>query len=197
MKSRFSKLKQSGVVLFSALLLSSCEPPKVEKVGASVKEYVIVAPAPRVQTATKSSLPLERTITNSEGKQIAVTITGKTFDKIQFIRKADGKNYALPISSLSIADQQFLTTVESSGEENLEESERPSGLTPVLEVKLQNAHERHSRVIEEIEALEAKQRSTTLAPSSPRLRGMIREVGLLEEESAEIEQEIVELERLK
>ena len=64
-------------------------------------------------------------------------------------------------------------------------------------MKLQNAHERLSRLIEEIEVLEAKQRSTTLAPSSPRLRGMIREVGLLEEERAEIEQEIVELERLK
>jgi len=51
--------------------------------------------------------PLDRTITNSQGKSLDVTIQGKDSTNLYADRRADGERFTIPIRSLSFKDRLF------------------------------------------------------------------------------------------
>lgn len=54
---------------------------------------------------TKPVLPLDRTITNTQGKSLEVTIQGKDSVNLQVDRRADGERFEIPIQSLVWKDR--------------------------------------------------------------------------------------------
>ncbi|MGK0188421.1 MAG: hypothetical protein ACI9R3_004217 [Verrucomicrobiales bacterium] len=60
------------------------------------------------KSEVKSGLPIERTITDTNGRSLAVTIIGKDSDTITFIRKSDQKRYTIPLTKLSTGDRNSL-----------------------------------------------------------------------------------------
>lgn len=51
--------------------------------------------------------PVERSITNAEGKSIVVTIIGSTGAELIFTREGESKHYRYPFHKLSAGDRQF------------------------------------------------------------------------------------------
>lgn len=67
-------------------------------VGAAVFSWFVMVPG----------FPFDRTITNSQGKSLDVTIQGKDSRSIYADRRADGERFTVPIRSLSPKDRLFM-----------------------------------------------------------------------------------------
>lgn len=57
------------------------------------------------------TFPTERTITDSQGRRMDVTLTGKTDKTVKFIRKSDHKDFELPFDKLSKEDQALVAAL--------------------------------------------------------------------------------------
>lgn len=66
---------------------------------------ILVGAAAFYWFVTKPVLPLDRTITNTQGKSLDVTIQGKDSVNLQVDRRADGERFEIPIQSLVWKDR--------------------------------------------------------------------------------------------
>lgn len=66
---------------------------------------ILVGAAAFYWFVTKPVLPLDRTITNTQGKSLEVTIQGKDSVNLQVDRRADGERFEIPIQSLVWKDR--------------------------------------------------------------------------------------------
>ena len=62
-------------------------------------------------SATATTLPVQRTLTDTTGRKIDVTITEKTATAIKAKRVSDGKEFSFELAKLSADDQAFVTGV--------------------------------------------------------------------------------------
>jgi hypothetical protein len=60
---------------------------------------------------TNATFPADRSITDSQGRKMEVTLQSKTATSIKFVRKADGKEFDLPLEKLSVEDRTFIATL--------------------------------------------------------------------------------------
>ena len=58
-----------------------------------------------------ATFPADRAITDSQGRKMEVTLQSKTATSIKFVRKADGKEFDLPLEKLSVEDRTFIATL--------------------------------------------------------------------------------------
>ena len=87
------------VMLAASAILASCEKPKVSKV--ETPPPVVVEP----------SFPVDRRLTDQQGRSIEATICGRVDQQIFILRKSDGMEAIIPFSKLSPADFDFVTTL--------------------------------------------------------------------------------------
>jgi len=55
--------------------------------------------------------PIDKTITDVQGRALEGTILGKKGDKIRIKRKSDGKEYTINADTMSVADREYLTSL--------------------------------------------------------------------------------------
>ena len=60
-----------------------------------------------IEDPTTVTLPVEREITDAQGRTIAARIVGKDAFELKIVRLSDSQPFSLPISSLSEADRAF------------------------------------------------------------------------------------------
>ncbi len=102
-----ANLKDSIARLVLPLLLlatPACEKPEIAEESGS---------APFPDTPLTPTFPIERAITDLQGRELKVSIVGKTGDDIFFTRQVDGKNFRLAISRLSPSDREFVRQLPS------------------------------------------------------------------------------------
>lgn len=74
----------------SAFLLSSC------------------FPSLEMPESESGELSVSRTITDTKGRQLKVTIIGKSANSITFVRESDREKFTIPVTNLSKEDQTFV-----------------------------------------------------------------------------------------
>jgi len=74
----------------SAFLLSSC------------------FPSMETQEPESGELSVSRTITDSKGRSLKVTIIGRSGDSVTFVRESDRETFTIPVTNLSQEDQSFV-----------------------------------------------------------------------------------------
>lgn len=57
------------------------------------------------------SKPIEKTITDVQGRALEGTILGKQGDQIRIKRKSDGKEFTINADTMSVADREYLTSL--------------------------------------------------------------------------------------
>lgn len=77
-------------------------------------QVVATPPTPATSDTGSTTLPVQRTLTDTGGRKIDVTITEKAATAIRVRRTSDGKDYDLPLAKLSADDQTFVASVESA-----------------------------------------------------------------------------------
>ncbi len=167
---------------------SGCQPPELKKVEPVVEPTVEPVVEPVVKPPAVQ-LPVERSITDKQGRKVSVVILGKSEDSIKFRRTSDGKEYALPIASLSAGDQEFLKGVDDK-EFTIDSTEPVSRTTAT---RIAAIEKKLKRVRENIAHLQAKISDPSLRSTSTKLRGYKRD--LVQNQSMEIELTL-ELERV-
>lgn len=58
--------------------------------------------------APRLELPVERELTNAEGKSFAATVIGKEDEEVVLVRQADGKRFTISLDMLSEKDREYL-----------------------------------------------------------------------------------------
>jgi hypothetical protein len=58
-----------------------------------------------------AAFPADRSITDSQGRKMEVTLQSKTATSVKFVRKADGQEFDLPLEKLSVEDRTFIATL--------------------------------------------------------------------------------------
>ncbi len=66
------------------------------------------------------ALPMERNVTDAQGRALQGIVLGKASNTIGFRRIADQKEFVIPISRLSSADQAFLQGIPDQNREEIE-----------------------------------------------------------------------------
>jgi len=135
-------------------------------------------------------LPVERLLTDNEGRPLDARIIGKNKTHLTVIRKLDGERFSVAIASLSDADQDFVAGL-------LDQRAPPAepGQTKTAEERQESATERELKrwnreleiIDEKIEELQYSMRDPNLNYNSPRVRGWQKEVYRLRHERREIE----------
>ena len=77
-------------------------------------------PALAIAEDTSPVTPTTRTITDTSGRKIEVTIIGKSATGIKATRKSDGKEFAVELAKLSADDQAFVGTLKPALSKNPE-----------------------------------------------------------------------------
>lgn len=87
-------------VVLPLLMLATpgCEKPEILEESGS---------APFPTTPLHPTFPIEREITDLQGRKLKVSIIAKTGDDIIFTREIDGKTFRLPILQLASEDRTF------------------------------------------------------------------------------------------
>ncbi len=177
----------SWAVAVQACVFVSCEQPVVEQVGSPSEIEDQRTPAPAVV-----HLPVDRIITDNQGRELDVTIVGKSDTEITFNRKSDGREYSLSIGSLSNSDRAFLSNVIAREVEKSEPDARPDEIDPAR-TRLDNLEQAISRVNDEIEVLRLKM--TGLSSNSPRARGYQKEISRLHSEIVDLKVQMKRIEQ--
>ena len=180
------------ILFFSSFVLgfSACEPPEVKK-QEEIKEPV---------AGSRIELPVERTITDFQGRSVDVTITEKTSEEVKFNRKSDGKEYILPIASLSEEDQIFLGDVYSArklsdADAKTKEEKEDDGLSDFDRRRLKAIEEDLDKISKEIADLGREIDASGSGDLTPKVRGLNRQIENLEKERGELDLEKAEIER--
>ena len=85
------------------MLLTAAGPP----LRAEEPTQIPKTPTPNATAA----FPADRSITDSQGRKMEGTLQSKTATSIKLVRKADGKEFDLPLEKLSIEDRTFIATL--------------------------------------------------------------------------------------
>lgn len=121
--------------------------------------------------------PFQRVITNAEGKQIEVTVVGRTQGALLFTRAGEDQRYDYPIADLSSKDRRFAESLPIHAPR--EES-----------AWIQSKREELRRIEERIASYRQQIRD---APGSDmRVRSYRREIAKLEDAKTKLEQSIKE-----
>lgn len=149
-----ANLKESiGRFVLPLLLLATPACEKPEKLEESVS-------MPFPDTPLEPTFPIERAITDLQGRKLTVSILGKTGNDIFFTRQVDGKHFRLAISRLSPSDREFVRNLPSlappsglkiEGEENGNTLARDSRYVAIRREKIQELKDEKSRLYEEAE----------------------------------------------
>ncbi len=110
----------SGLAILSigsAFLLSSC------------------FPSLETQETESGGLSVSRTITDSKGRRLEVTIIGRSDSSVTLVRKSDRERFTIPVTNLSKEDQSFVASLpmaspppeKRSSEEDLTNASGPLG----------------------------------------------------------------------
>jgi hypothetical protein len=83
--------------LICACTFASCE--KIFDHNAVVED---------TDSLAESAYPVDRLITDSKGRSIDVSITGRGLTHVNFRKKSDNKSFELPLKQLSDRDQTFI-----------------------------------------------------------------------------------------
>lgn len=102
--SSFSR-HRLGLTYAAAVLLAGCEkpPPAADA----------LAPAAPALPVSSNALPVDKVLTDSQGRPLDARIIAKDDREIHVVRKSDRMNFTVPVASLSPADQQFVSKLES------------------------------------------------------------------------------------
>lgn len=95
--------------LLTAILMhctTSCTDPSIGSSGDDVQNFSLQEPIP--------ALPLERTITDDQGRSFDATIIGKTESSIVVTRTIDQRNFRIPIPKLAESDRNFVNRLRYS-----------------------------------------------------------------------------------
>ncbi|MFK5921177.1 MAG: hypothetical protein QM496_03300 [Verrucomicrobiota bacterium] len=100
------------MIVTGALVMGvvGCKKPEAGTV-AKRSEYSDVEP---VEQSSVLALPIERTITGKDGRELDVTIIKRTTTHIAIVRKRDQKAFTLALEKLSDADREFVKTLPVS-----------------------------------------------------------------------------------
>ena len=80
-------------------------------------QYELLEPAISLINALyplPTTLPQDRDIIDTNGRKLSGTILSKTETAIKFHRKSDGKEFDIPVTTLSAADQQFVKECQAA-----------------------------------------------------------------------------------
>ena len=81
----------------------------MEEVGlANLSDALDAANAEDFDSFAKEAFPIDRSISNYQGKTIEVIITGRTREELQFHSLRYNHDYSYPIQKLAEKDQQFV-----------------------------------------------------------------------------------------
>ena len=69
---------------------------------------VALAAAEPATTPAATTFPLDHTITDSQGRKMDVTLTGKTENTVKFTRKSDGKEFEVELEKISEDDRKYV-----------------------------------------------------------------------------------------
>lgn len=166
-----------GIFIFS---ISACKKPalkQLEKEVSSPKKVEDVAESEKVLLPPKADYPIDRVISDSQGRQTDVRIIGRESDNIIFVRKSDDKRFIFPISKLSEDDKTFASSLSYKIPPALEK-EKPSYIS-IREKEIE-------RLKEEIQGL----KNVKNKPSKLQGRGRKRRIDLLDAKIEELLQEI-------
>ena len=64
-----------------------------------------------VEISGEKPKPIERTVTDLQGRALEGTILGRKGDDIRIRRKSDGKEFTIKAATMSVADHQYLTSL--------------------------------------------------------------------------------------
>lgn len=132
-------------------------------------------------------LPVDRTLTDTQGRSITATIIGRQSDSITIVRHSDGKRFDLPLDRLSPPDREQVAKLPltPAPAEPVGRNPEPGGIVKLRKGALKEL----DREIEDI--------STQLnqTPSSMKMRSLNSALERLKGERARLEAEIAELER--
>lgn len=160
---------------------TSCNKPSVNIEGET-QEFPLQDPI--------QPLPLNRTITDLQGRSFDAKIIGKNDESIVVTRESDQKNFRIPIQNLAESDQKFVNRLRNShvpaeitieGEAN---DTRPINGVPRYVAFRQ---EEIVRLYEEIERLRQEAKETSNAITS---RSRYSEIERLDKEIAELRADI-------
>ena len=175
-----------GVALAGSVLLPGCG-DWTEPVSLKVKTAPEV-PVPMPKAVNKPIvLPVDRTLTDSQGRSITATIIGRQSDSITIVRHSDGKRFDLPLDRLSPPDREQVAKLPltPAPAEPVGRNPEPGGIVKLRKGALKEL----DREIEDI--------STQLnqTPSSIKMRSLNSALERLKGERARLEAEIADLER--
>lgn len=115
-----SQLFRWRVGLTGALALSLCmceKPPAVTAGGGGQSSETPEPPKAeekpglfpiQLPSFNKVEIPVDRILTDDQGRSLDATIVGKSAEAVQIIRKSDGLNAEIPIAKLAEKDRQFV-----------------------------------------------------------------------------------------
>lgn len=90
-----------------AMCLCMCEKPPVTK-GIDEPERSTLS----LPVLIKGRIPVDRQLTDDQGRSLDATIVGRTLDTLQVVRKSDGLNAEISIAKLSAEDRKFAEELE-------------------------------------------------------------------------------------
>ena len=182
--------RQSVAILgtFWALLNSSCQDPE-RSASQRLKEKQ-ANPEANGLGRIQVPLPVERVLTDNQGRPLDARIIGKNKTHLTVIRKLDGERFAIAIASLSDGDQDFVAGLLDQRPPPAEPGQRETAeerQESATERELERWNRELDIIDEKIEELQYSMRDPNLNGNSPRVRGMQKEVDRLRDERREIE----------
>jgi len=175
-----------GVALAGTVLLPGCG-DWTEPVSLKPLENLPKVPLLEGNGDSVVGLPVDRTLTDTQGRSITATIIGRQSDSITIVRHGDGKRFDLPLDRLSPPDREQVAKLPltPAPAEPVGRNPEPGGIVKLRKGALKEL----DREIEDI--------STQLnqTPSSMKMRSLNSALERLKGERARLEAEIAELER--
>ncbi|MEM9479316.1 MAG: hypothetical protein AAGA58_06595, partial [Verrucomicrobiota bacterium] len=111
------------------------------------------------KTSSVPQLPAKRTITDVDGRKLEVEITGRTADKVRFVRLSDKAEYEFAIERLSEVDREFVSQLPVSESVSPKKDKVATG---PADQKLADRKDWYETRIREYETRLAKKNLTTL-----------------------------------
>lgn len=133
------------------------------------------------------SLPVDRTLTDTQGRSITATIIGRQPDSITIVRHSDGKRFDLPLDRLSKPDREQVAKLPMTPAP-AESVGRYAGASGTLKLRKGALKE----LDQEIEDISTQMKQT---PSRMKIRSLNSALDRLVGERVKLEAEIAELER--